>query len=72
LILIASIYGVWRARELVPVLTATLREATMLMFTIGMSLLYFYAMSYLHISESTRNGSYRWNCRAGCRSPPSC
>jgi C4-dicarboxylate transporter, DctM subunit len=53
LILIASIYGVWRARELVPVLTATLREATMLMFTIGMSLLYFYAMSYLHISQST-------------------
>ena len=32
---------------------ATLREATMLMFTVGMSLLYFYAMSYLHISQST-------------------
>jgi C4-dicarboxylate transporter, DctM subunit len=51
--LIASIYGVWRARELVPVLTATLREATMLMFTIGTSLFYSYAMSCLHISQST-------------------
>jgi C4-dicarboxylate transporter DctM subunit len=53
LILIASIYGVWRARDLAPVLTATLRESTMLMFIIGMLLLYTYVMSYLHISQST-------------------
>jgi C4-dicarboxylate transporter DctM subunit len=53
LILIASIYGVWRARDLAPILTATLRESTMLMFIIGMSLLYTYVMSYLHISQST-------------------
>jgi TRAP-type C4-dicarboxylate transport system permease large subunit len=53
LILIASIYGVWRATDLAPILTATLRESTMLMFIIGMSLLYSYVMSYLHISQST-------------------
>ena len=32
--------------------TATLRESTMLMLIIGMSLLYAYVMSYLHISQS--------------------
>src|SRR6266566_9219641 len=53
LLLIASIYRVWRADELAPILTATLRESTMLMFIIGMSLLYSYVMSYLHISQST-------------------
>ncbi len=53
LVLIAGIYGVWRARDLSPILTATLRESTMLMFIIGMSLLYSYVMSYLHISQST-------------------
>jgi C4-dicarboxylate transporter DctM subunit len=53
LILIASIYGVWRTSDLAPILTATLRESTMLMFIIGMSLLYSYVMSYLHISQST-------------------
>src|SRR5207302_8207756 len=53
LLLIASIYGVWRAGDLAPILTATLRESTMLMFIIGMSLLYSYVMSYLHISQST-------------------
>jgi C4-dicarboxylate transporter, DctM subunit len=53
LLLIASIYGVWRADDLAPILAATLRESTMLMFIIGMSLLYSYVMSYLHISQST-------------------
>jgi C4-dicarboxylate transporter, DctM subunit len=53
LVLIACIYGVWRANDLAPILTATLRESTMLMFIIGMSLLYSYVMSYLHISQST-------------------
>jgi TRAP-type C4-dicarboxylate transport system permease large subunit len=52
LALIAGIYGVWSARELAPILSATLRESTMLMFIIGMSLLYSYVMSYLHISQS--------------------
>ena len=53
LVLIAVIYGVWRPRDLEPILVATLRESTMLMFIIGMSLLYSYVMSYLHISQST-------------------
>ncbi len=53
LLLIASIYGAWRASDLAPILTATLRESTMLMLIIGMSLLYSYVMSYLHISQST-------------------
>src|SRR5205807_3279931 len=52
LVLIASIYSVWTPRELAPILGATLRESTMLMFIIGMSLLYSYVMSYLHISQS--------------------
>ena len=52
LALIAVIYGVWRARDIAPILAATLRESTMLMLIIGMSLLYSYVMSYLHISQS--------------------
>jgi C4-dicarboxylate transporter DctM subunit len=53
LALIAGIYSVWTPRELEPILVATLRESTMLMLIIGMSLLYSYVMSYLHISQST-------------------
>jgi C4-dicarboxylate transporter, DctM subunit len=65
LALIALIYGVWRSRDLAPILSATLRESTMLMFIIGMSLLYSYVMSYLHISQSTAEwivslGLSRW------------
>jgi TRAP-type C4-dicarboxylate transport system permease large subunit len=52
LVLIASVYGVWRGRDLAPILQATIRESTMLMFIIGMSLLFSYVMSYLHISQS--------------------
>jgi tripartite ATP-independent transporter DctM subunit len=52
LILIALVYGLWRPSDLSPILTSTLRESTMLMFIIGMSLLYSYVMSYLHISQS--------------------
>src|SRR5205823_5661827 len=51
LVLIASIYGVWRVRDLRPILSSTLKESTMLMFIIGMSLLFSYVMSYLHISQ---------------------
>jgi len=56
LVLIASVYGVWRARDLAPILQATIRESTMLMFIIGMSLLFSYVMSYLHISQSAAQG----------------
>ena len=53
LLLIAVIYGVWRPKDLAPILTATLKESSMLMLIIGMSLLFSYVMSYLHISQST-------------------
>ena len=53
LVLIAIAYGVWRPRDLKPILAATLKESTMLMFIIGMSLLFSYVMSYLHISQET-------------------
>jgi len=53
LALIAVIYRVWRPRDLAPILAATLKESTMLMMIIGMSLLFSYVMSYLHISQST-------------------
>jgi C4-dicarboxylate transporter, DctM subunit len=52
LFLIAVIYKVWRPSQLSPILTSTLKESTMLMFIIGMSLLYSYVMSYMHISQS--------------------
>jgi C4-dicarboxylate transporter, DctM subunit len=53
LILIAIIYGVWRPKDVAPILAATLKESTMLMMIVGMSLLFSYVMSYLHISQST-------------------
>jgi tripartite ATP-independent transporter DctM subunit len=52
LVLIAAIYSVWTPRDLEPILVSTLKESTMLMFIIGMSLLFSYVMSYLHISQS--------------------
>jgi tripartite ATP-independent transporter DctM subunit len=52
LVLIAVVYGVWRPRDLSPILSSTIRESTMLLLIIGMSLLYSYVMSYLHISQS--------------------
>ncbi len=52
LILIAVVYNVWRPRDAMIIYTSTLKESTMLMFIIGMSLLYSYVMSYLHISQS--------------------
>jgi C4-dicarboxylate transporter DctM subunit len=52
-VLIALIYQVWTPKEIEPILVATLRESTMLMLIIGMSLLYSYVMSYLHISQSS-------------------
>jgi C4-dicarboxylate transporter, DctM subunit len=52
LLLIAVIYRVWRPGQLQPILASTVRESTMLLFIIGMSLLYAYVMSYLHISQA--------------------
>ena len=55
LVLIAVIYSVWKPSDLAPILTSTIRESTMLMLIIGMSLLYSYVMSYLTISQSAAN-----------------
>lgn len=52
LILIAVVYGAWRLKDIKPIFSSTLSEASMLMLIIGMSLLYSYVMSYLHISQS--------------------
>ncbi len=52
LLIIAIMYRVYTWSKVYPILAVTLQEATMLMFIIGMSLLYSYVMSYLHISQS--------------------
>jgi tripartite ATP-independent transporter DctM subunit len=52
LILIAVIYNTWRPRQVQPILLATMRDSTMLMMIIGMSLLYAQVMSSLNISQS--------------------
>ncbi|OYU45468.1 MAG: C4-dicarboxylate ABC transporter [Burkholderiales bacterium PBB4] len=53
---VAVVYGLWRPKDLAPILGATLKESTMLMLIIGMSLLYSYVMSHLHISQ----GAAQW------------
>ncbi len=52
LIVIGLMYGVWRPSKLMPIVAVTLRESTMLLMIVGMSLLYAYVMSYLQISQS--------------------
>src|ERR1700752_1291745 len=52
LALIAAIYAVWKPSDLSPIRKATLRDSPMRIMIIGMSLLYSYVMSYLHISQS--------------------
>jgi TRAP-type C4-dicarboxylate transport system permease large subunit len=52
IVLMAVVYGIWRPKELGPILSSTIKESTMLLMIIGMSLLYSYVMSYLHISQS--------------------
>jgi C4-dicarboxylate transporter DctM subunit len=52
LVLIAVVYGVWRPRDIAPILSSSIKESTMLLLIIGMSLLYSYVMSYLHISQT--------------------
>src|SRR5213592_3569173 len=51
LVLIAIVYAIRRPGQLKPILGSTIKESTMLMFIIGMSLLYSYVMSSLHISQ---------------------
>ena len=52
LVVIGIMYGIWRPSKLMPILTGTLRESTMLLMIIGMSLLFAYVMSSLQISQS--------------------
>lgn len=52
LVVISAMYGIWRPSKVMPILSGTLRESTMLLMIIGMSLLYSYVMSYLQISQS--------------------
>jgi tripartite ATP-independent transporter DctM subunit len=56
LVLIALVYGAWGLKDLKPIFASTLGESGMLMMIIGMSLLYSYVMSYLHISQ----GAAEW------------
>ncbi len=51
LLVIGMMYGVWRPSRLMPILSGTMRESSMLLLIIGFSLLYAYVMSYLHISQ---------------------
>jgi tripartite ATP-independent transporter DctM subunit len=53
LLLVAGVYRMWRPSEIEPMLSSTIKDSTMLMFIIGMSLLYSYVMSYLHISQAS-------------------
>ena len=55
MVLLAVIYRVWKPRDLSPILSSTIKESTMLLLIIGMSLFYSYVMSYLHISQSAAN-----------------
>ncbi|NEX63109.1 TRAP transporter large permease [Noviherbaspirillum galbum] len=52
LALMAAVYRIWKPKDVAPILSSTIKESTMLLFIIGMSLLYSYVMSYLHISQS--------------------
>jgi tripartite ATP-independent transporter DctM subunit len=61
LVLIAVVYRVWRPAQVSVILGATLKESTMLMFIIGMSLLFSYVMSYLHISQSAAQAIVDWH-----------
>ena len=53
LVVIGVMYGIWRPSKIMPIVSGTLRESTMLLMIIGMSLLYANVMSYLHISQAT-------------------
>ena len=68
-VLIAGIYKMWRMKDLAPLLNATIKESTMLMFIIGMSLLFSNVMSHLHLSQSAAQaivdlGLGRWGLLA--------
>jgi tripartite ATP-independent transporter DctM subunit len=52
LALVAIVYRAFKISDLKPIFEGTIGESGMLLMIIGMSLLYSYVMSYLHISQS--------------------
>jgi len=52
LVLVAIVYRAYKLADLKPIFEGTIGESGMLLMIIGMSLLYSYVMSYLHISQS--------------------
>ena len=52
LVLVVTLYGVWRWRDLREILLGTARESCMIMMIIAMAFLFTYVMSYLHITQS--------------------
>ena len=52
LLLVALVYRAYKISDLKPIFAGTLGESGMLLMIIGMSLLYSYVMSYLHISQA--------------------
>ena len=66
LALIAAIYSVWTAAAIcTDPDSRRSANSTMLMMIIGMSLLYSYVMSYLHISQSAAQAIVAMHCRVG-------
>jgi C4-dicarboxylate transporter, DctM subunit len=61
LVVIGGMYGIWRPSKILPIVNGTLRESTMLLMIIGMSLLYANVMSHLHISQ----GAAAWMISLG-------
>jgi tripartite ATP-independent transporter DctM subunit len=52
LVLVVTLYGVWRWRDMKEILLGTARESCMIMMIIAMAFLFTYVMSYLHITQS--------------------
>jgi len=53
LILVMTVYGCWRLRDLKAILSGTMRESTMIMMIIAASFLFSYVMSDLGITQKT-------------------
>ena len=56
MLLVAAVYRAYKFSDIKPIFQGTLGESGMLLMIIGMSLLYSYVMSYLHISQSAAEG----------------
>lgn len=52
MILIMIIYRIWKPTDWARIMSGVIKESTMLLLIVGMSLFFSYVMSYLHISQS--------------------